>query len=88
MAVETELKLRLTPTAARRLLSHPLLSATPPQRTKLLNTYYDTPELELLQRRLALRLRRKGWDWLLTVKGAAPAQGGLALAASASQMPE
>lgn len=78
MAVETELKLRLTPTAARRLLSHPLLSATPPQRTKLLNTYYDTPELELLQRRLALRLRRKGWDWLLTVKGAAPAQGGLA----------
>ena len=78
MAVETELKLRLSPTAARRLLSHPLLSATPPQRTKLLNTYYDTPELELLQRRLALRLRRKGWDWLLTVKGAAPAQGGLA----------
>lgn len=78
MALETELKLRLSPGAAVRLLQHPLLAATPPQRLRLLNTYYDTPELDLLRRRMALRHRRKGWDWLLTVKTANPASGGLA----------
>ena len=30
-------------------------------------------------RRIALRFRKKGWQWLLTVKSAAPVSGGLAL---------
>jgi len=78
MAIETELKLRVPPGAAARLLQHPLLAAVPPTRQRLLNTYYDTPDLELLRQRMALRHRRKGWDWLLTVKTANPASGGLA----------
>jgi len=78
MALETELKLRLPPGAAARLLQHPLLAGSTPERQRLLNTYYDTPDLELLGRRMALRHRRKGWDWLLTVKTANPASGGLA----------
>jgi len=78
MALETELKLRLPPGGAARLLQHPLLAGSAPQRQRLLNTYYDTPDLELLGQRMALRHRRKGWDWLLTVKTANPASGGLA----------
>lgn len=78
MALETELKLRLPPGGATRLLQHPLLAGSAPQRQRLLNTYYDTPDLELLGQRMALRHRRKGWDWLLTVKTANPASGGLA----------
>lgn len=79
MATEIELKLQLTPRAARQLPSHPLLIGTKPQRQHLLNTYYDTPTLELHDRRVALRFRKKGWQWLLTVKSAEPASGGLAL---------
>ena len=78
MALETELKLRLPPGGGARLLRHPLLAGSAPQRQRLLNTYYDTPDLELLGQRMALRHRRKGWDWLLTVKTANPASGGLA----------
>ncbi len=79
MATEIELKLQLTPQAARQLPSHPLLAGIKPQRQHLLNTYYDTPTLELHDRRVALRFRKKGWQWLLTVKSAEPASGGLAL---------
>ena len=71
MATEIELKLQLTPQAARQLPSHPLLAGIKPQRQHLLNTYYDTPTLELHDRRVALRFRKKGWQWLLTVKSAA-----------------
>lgn len=78
MAIETELKLRLPPGAAAALLRHPLLARQAPQKLRLLNTYYDTPELDLLRRRIALRHRRKGWDWLITVKSAEAAAGGLA----------
>ena len=79
MATEIELKLQLTPQTARKLAAHPLLAGIRPQRQHLLNTYYDTPELELHRRRIALRFRKKGWHWLLTVKSAEPASGGLAM---------
>ena len=79
MATEIELKLQLTPSAARQLLSHPLLVGIKAQKLHLLNTYYDTPTLELHKRRIAMRFRKKGWQWLLTVKSAEPASGGLAL---------
>ena len=79
MATEIELKLQLTPQAAQQLPSHPLLAGIKPQKQHLLNTYYDTPALELHECRIALRFRKKGWQWLLTVKSAEPASGGLAL---------
>ncbi len=79
MATEIELKLQLTPQVARQLPSHPLLAGIKTQRQHLMNTYYDTPGLELHARRLAVRFRNKGWQWLLTVKSAEPASGGLAL---------
>jgi len=80
MSKEIELKLRLTPAQARRLLKHPLLSGLVPQKYRLFNTYYDTPEFDLRQRSIALRLRRKGWaTWLMTVKGGGDSgAGGLA----------
>ena len=79
MSKEIELKLQLSPKSSRKLAAHPALAAVKPQKLRLLNTYYDTPELTLHQRRIALRFRQKGWQWLLTVKSAEPASGGLAL---------
>jgi len=79
MSTEIELKLQLTPKAARKLAAHPLLASITPQKQRLLNTYYDTAKLELHDRRIAVRFRQKGWQWLLTVKSADPASGGLAM---------
>lgn len=79
MATEIELKLRLDARHVRKLLAHPLLKGMSSQKQNLLNTYYDTPELTLRQRGIALRFRKKGWEWLLTVKSAEPASGGLAI---------
>jgi inorganic triphosphatase YgiF len=78
MAVETEIKLSLPPRAATRLAKHPLLVGIQPLRQRLLNTYYDTPDLRLQRERIAVRYRKKGWQWLFTVKCAAPSAGGLA----------
>ena len=46
--------------AARK--AHPLLIGTKPQRQHLLNTYYDTPTLELHDRRVALRFQYTARD--------------------------
>ena len=79
MAREIELKLRLTSAQARRLAEQPALAGAKPQKFRLFNTYYDTPELDLCRRGIALRLRRKGLNiWLMTVKGGDPAAGALA----------
>ncbi len=79
MPKEIELKLRLTSAQARHLAEQPALASVKPQKFRLFNTYYDTPELDLCQRGIALRLRRKGPDiWLMTVKGGDPAAGALA----------
>lgn len=78
MALETEIKLSLPPRAAARLAAHPLLAGVKPLRQRLLNTYYDTADLRLQRERIAVRYRKKGWQWLLTVKCAAPSAGGLA----------
>ena len=76
MAQETELKLGLGAQDLPRLLSHPLLAAAAaPQR--LLNTYFDTPTLALKTRRMAVRERLAGTQWLLTVKTAGSSAGGL-----------
>ena len=76
MAQETELKLSLSAQDLPRLLSHPLLAAAAaPQR--LFNTYFDTPDLALKARRMAVRERLAGDQWLLTVKTAGSSAGGL-----------
>jgi triphosphatase len=79
MSIEIELKLQLSPKTAKKLTSHPLLANIQPQKMRLLNTYYDTPKLDLHAKRVAVRFRKKGEQWLLTVKSAEPASGGLAM---------
>ncbi len=76
MAQETELKLTLGAQDLPRLLRHPLLAA-PAAAQRLLNTYFDTPDLALTARRMAVRERRAGDRWLLTVKTAGQSSGGL-----------
>jgi inorganic triphosphatase YgiF len=79
MSIEIELKLQITPKTAKKIASHPLLSELKSQKFRLLNTYFDTPSLELHNRKIAMRFRKKGEQWLLTVKSAEPACGGLAM---------
>lgn len=77
MPVETELKLELHSLDLPRLLAHPLLSARPPRRERLFNTYFDTSTLALRAQRMAVRERRVGRRTLLTVKTAGTSVGGL-----------
>ena len=74
--METELKLSLFEPDLPRLLDHPLLAATGSTQ-RLINTYFDTPDLALQQRRMAVRERLAGDKWLLTVKTAGKSEKGL-----------
>ncbi len=74
--METELKLSLRQQDVPALLAHPLL-AKPAKVQRLLNTYFDTPALDLKQRRMAVRERLAGEQWLLTVKTAGKSENGL-----------
>ena len=75
--METELKLALSPQDLPRLLMHPLLANTVSSTQRLLNTYFDTPDLALQQRRMAVRERLAGDQWLLTVKKEGRSENGL-----------
>lgn len=77
MPQETELKLSLQAHDLPRLLQHPLLAGQKPRRQRLLNTYFDTPDLLLMQQQIAVRERRIGRRTLLTVKTAGTSVGGL-----------
>ena len=74
--METELKLSLNEADLPHLLTHPLL-AHGASTQRLLNTYFDTPDLALQRRRMAVRERLAGDLWLLTVKTAGQSQKGL-----------
>ncbi len=74
--METELKLSLNDADLPRLLTHPLLGKGAGTQ-RLLNTYFDTPDLDLQERRMAVRERLAGEQWLLTVKTAGQSQNGL-----------
>jgi inorganic triphosphatase YgiF len=74
--METELKLSLNAADLPALRAHPLL-AGPSDTLRLLNTYFDTPALDLQRARMAVRERLSGSDWLLTVKTAGSSVGGL-----------
>lgn len=78
MGAETELKLRITAADARKVARLGILRGIKPLTRRLENIYYDTPDDELSKRRIALRHRRIGDDWLITVKCAAGSVGGLA----------
>ena len=74
--METELKLSLRQQDVPALLAHPLL-ATSAKVQRLLNTYFDTPALDLKQRRMAVRERLADDQCLLTVKTAGKSENGL-----------
>ncbi len=84
MNQEIELKLTLPKRALAALRRHPLVSECDKlgNAVTLDNTYFDTPELSLKSRRVAVRIRRQGRQLLQTVKCAAVSSGGL------SQRPE
>ncbi|MDD2721686.1 MAG: CHAD domain-containing protein [Gallionella sp.] len=80
MTTETELKLRITPEDMGRLKRHALLKThqvAKPVTRHLHNIYFDTPELDLNRREMALRLRLAGGRWLQTLKGGGSIRGGL-----------
>lgn len=79
MSHEIELKLTLPQKSLPALRRHPLIAEAPRdgRSVTLENTYFDTPELELRERRMAVRTRKAGTRWLQTVKCAAESIGGL-----------
>jgi len=78
MAQEIELKLTVPDDALAPLAAWLDANGAPQGEATLLNVYLDTPERDLAQARAALRLRRKGEQWLQTLKTAGSSQGGLA----------
>lgn len=80
MAEEIELKLALPESARRALLRHPVIVGAAKLGTrKLVNVYYDTPDLALHRHAIALRTRKQGRNWLQTVKCAGTGSGGLSV---------
>lgn len=80
MPTETELKLRLPPDCVARLQRNPLLkslSISGPVTQKLYSVYYDTPNFDLKQHGVALRLRCIGKRWVQTIKGGGSVTAGL-----------
>lgn len=85
MANEIELKLRISksdiPKLKRQLAAiastSPSVQISKPGTHKTLSTYYDTPDLELLDRGISLRLRRAERKWIQTIKDTSNALSGL-----------
>ncbi|MXS84054.1 CYTH and CHAD domain-containing protein [Nitrosomonas oligotropha] len=75
--MEIELKLALHPRNVSRIRRHPLLHAVAPQQRTLLSIYFDTPEFDLMQRGIALRVRQAGDQWIQTLKAEAQSVGAL-----------
>ena len=78
MTAEIELKLALAPDAVTTFLQLPILvAAGNPQRKLLLSRYFDTPALDLMTQRAALRVRSIGQQWVQTIKIGGTAINGL-----------
>ncbi len=77
---EIELKLQIEADDPARVLAHPLirrLARGRSQRRRLRSVYFDTPELALYQRGLAVRLRDAERGRIQTVKSRGEARAGL-----------
>lgn len=80
MAIETELKLRIAPADLEKLKRHPFLRSLSTGRAtsrKLYSIYFDTPDLQLHRKKMALRLRHVGNQWIQTLKGGGGVHAGL-----------
>lgn len=79
MPTEIELKLYCPPEEIARVVSHPLISAGNEKGApkRLVNTYFDTPDLALHAERIALRVRDTATERLQTVKCDAESMAGL-----------
>ena len=78
-SADIELKLRVPPSELPRLLRHRALAALragKPTTTRVVSTYFDTPDLRLMRSHLALRVRREGERHIQTVQTAATGEGG------------
>jgi len=76
--MEIEFKLSCTPQTATTLGRQlTRLTGAPPQKLRLQNTYYDTPNQDLRAHGIALRIRKQGATQLQTVKCAGIVSGGL-----------
>lgn len=74
---ETELKLWLHPDDVDAFLDHPRLKRARPVRLTLHTLYFDTPDLKLAKKGVALRVRKAGRRWLQTLKTEGERSGGL-----------
>lgn len=80
MQKETEIKLRVSRETLAALRDHPLLKKRNKsgwQTCELFNQYFDTPERELAQAKVALRLRRDGEQFIQTLKTRGQSVAGL-----------
>ena len=80
MAEEVELKLTASAELLPAVRAHPAVAAVARGRaktTRMVSTYYDTPDRALAAAGVALRLRHAGSRWLQTVKGDGSAAAGL-----------
>lgn len=79
MAKEIELKLYFPAGEQAKIEAHPLIASakTKGEAEFLENTYFDTPELTLHARKIAVRTRRTRAGMLQTIKCAAASVGGL-----------
>jgi inorganic triphosphatase YgiF len=78
LSQEVELKLVIEPEVANQVVELEILKACQPPKTKrVISTYYDTENELLRKQKIALRLRRKGDQWLQTLKGKGEGVGGL-----------
>ena len=71
MSTEIELSLSLSPSQNaefKRKVAKLLPQASKPVEQPLVSIYYDTPALDLAKRRMGLRLRQQGNQWIQTVK--------------------
>ena len=80
MAEAIEVRLLLQQSARRAFLRHPLLAGAKKLGTrKLVNVYFDTPDLALHRHAIELSTRKEGRRWLQTVKWADTGSGGVSV---------
>lgn len=78
MGKETELKFLVDPVLLLKLAHHPLVEKSkdgPKRSEKLVSVYFDTPDLDLMNEKIALRIRQIDDRFIQTIKTAQPLSG-------------